>query len=229
MHKCTFSPYILTFFHFSPYIFILPLLVPKPINGWHLSPCRQPINGKSICGWRRNNIILFFYTWLSCPKPSHVYVTWGIHHKIRHWKSPNQTWIPRIALSFSLKLSASLSNHLCHLKPPSSSTISQDLQPLQSPWSDGSKLFNQFKLKEESFIEVLMCWKTSVSHFMDSRQPWQKVLWLSKLLGISIWVFCFTGVRFFCLNSSLVVEVYFSIFLWFIIKCLVCISGWAKV
>ena len=158
-----------------------------------------------------------------------MYVTWGIHHKIRHWKSPNQTWILRIALSFSLKLSASLSNHLCHLKPPSSSTISQDLQPLQSPWSDGSKLFNQFKLEEESFIEVLMCWKTNVSHFMDSRQPWQKVLWLSKLLGISIWVFCFTGVRFFCLNSSLVVEVYFSIFLWFIIKCLVCISGWAKV
>ena len=85
------------------------------------------------------------------------------------------------------------------------------------------------KLEKESFIEVLMCWKTSVSHFMDSRQPWQKVLWLSKLLGISIWVFCFTGVRFFCLNSSLVVEVYFSIFLWFIIKCLVCISSWAKV
>ena len=26
--KCTFSPYILTFFHFSPYILIFPLLVP---------------------------------------------------------------------------------------------------------------------------------------------------------------------------------------------------------
>ena len=30
--KCTFSPYILTFFHLGPYILILPLLVPKPIN-----------------------------------------------------------------------------------------------------------------------------------------------------------------------------------------------------
>ena len=30
--KCTFSSYILTFFHFSPYILILPLLVSKPIN-----------------------------------------------------------------------------------------------------------------------------------------------------------------------------------------------------
>ena len=30
--KCTFSPYILAFFHFSSYIFILPLLVPKPIT-----------------------------------------------------------------------------------------------------------------------------------------------------------------------------------------------------
>ena len=42
--KCTFSPYILTFFHFGPYIFILPLLVPKPINAWHLSPYRHPTN-----------------------------------------------------------------------------------------------------------------------------------------------------------------------------------------
>ena len=32
MHKCTFSPYILIFFHFGPYIFILPLLVSKSIN-----------------------------------------------------------------------------------------------------------------------------------------------------------------------------------------------------
>ena len=32
---------------------------------------------------------------------------------------------------------------------------------------------------------------------MNSRQPWQRVLWLSKLLGISICVFCFTGVQFF--------------------------------
>ena len=27
--NCTFSPYILTFFHFSPYILFFPLLVPK--------------------------------------------------------------------------------------------------------------------------------------------------------------------------------------------------------
>ena len=31
-HKCTFSPYILAFFYFGPYILILSLLVPKPIN-----------------------------------------------------------------------------------------------------------------------------------------------------------------------------------------------------
>ena len=36
--KCTFNPYILTFFHFSPYILFLPLLVSKPINAGHLSP-----------------------------------------------------------------------------------------------------------------------------------------------------------------------------------------------
>ena len=36
--KCTFSPYILVFFHFSPYILILPLLVPKPINACYFHP-----------------------------------------------------------------------------------------------------------------------------------------------------------------------------------------------
>ena len=36
--KCTFSPYILTFFHFSPYTLFFPFLVPKPINARHLSP-----------------------------------------------------------------------------------------------------------------------------------------------------------------------------------------------
>ena len=36
--KSTFSLYILTFFHFSPYILFLPLLVPKSINAGHLSP-----------------------------------------------------------------------------------------------------------------------------------------------------------------------------------------------
>ena len=30
--KCTFSLYILAFFHFGSYILILPLLVPKPIK-----------------------------------------------------------------------------------------------------------------------------------------------------------------------------------------------------
>ena len=38
MRKCTFSPYILNFFHFSLYILFLPLLVPKPINTGHLNP-----------------------------------------------------------------------------------------------------------------------------------------------------------------------------------------------
>ena len=40
MRKCTFSPYILAFFHFSPYILILPLLVPKSINAFHFGPFR---------------------------------------------------------------------------------------------------------------------------------------------------------------------------------------------
>ena len=44
--KCTFSPYILAFFHFSPYIFILLFLVPKPINALHLSPHHHPTNRK---------------------------------------------------------------------------------------------------------------------------------------------------------------------------------------
>ena len=33
--KCTFSPYVMAFFHFSPYILILPLLVYKSINAFH--------------------------------------------------------------------------------------------------------------------------------------------------------------------------------------------------
>ena len=46
-HKCTFSSYILTFFHFGPYILILPLLVPKPINTCYFCPFRQSTDGNS--------------------------------------------------------------------------------------------------------------------------------------------------------------------------------------
>ena len=46
-HKCTFSSYILTFFHFGPYILILPLLVPKPINACYFRHFRQSTNGNS--------------------------------------------------------------------------------------------------------------------------------------------------------------------------------------
>ena len=56
--KCTFSPYILIFFHFGPYIFILQLLVPKPINAWHLSPYCHPTNRKYWCGWWHSKIII---------------------------------------------------------------------------------------------------------------------------------------------------------------------------
>ena len=45
--KCTFSPYILHFFHFDPYILFLPLSIPKPINAWHLGHFRHPTNSKS--------------------------------------------------------------------------------------------------------------------------------------------------------------------------------------
>ena len=60
MRKCTFSLYILTFFffHFGPYILILPLLVPKPINAWHLSPYRHPTNRKCWRDWWHNKIII---------------------------------------------------------------------------------------------------------------------------------------------------------------------------
>ena len=42
--KSTFSPYILVFFHFSPYILILPLLVLKPINTCYFGHFHQPTN-----------------------------------------------------------------------------------------------------------------------------------------------------------------------------------------
>ena len=45
--KCTFSPYILTFFHFRPYILILPLLVPKPINACYFRHFHQSTDGNS--------------------------------------------------------------------------------------------------------------------------------------------------------------------------------------
>ena len=45
--KCIFSPYILAFFLFSPYILFLPLLVPKPINAFHFRPFRQSTVGNS--------------------------------------------------------------------------------------------------------------------------------------------------------------------------------------
>ena len=44
-------------FYFGSYIFILPLLVPKPINAWHLSPYRHPTNRKSWHGWQYIKII----------------------------------------------------------------------------------------------------------------------------------------------------------------------------
>ena len=53
-HKCTFSPYILAFFHFSPYILILPLLVPEPINVCYFHHFRQSTDGNSWSGSRRN-------------------------------------------------------------------------------------------------------------------------------------------------------------------------------
>ena len=47
LRKCTFSPYILTFFHFGPYILILSFLVPKPINACYFRPFRQSTNGNN--------------------------------------------------------------------------------------------------------------------------------------------------------------------------------------
>ena len=54
MCKYTFSPYILTFFHFGPYILILPLLVPKPINACYFRHFRQSTDGNSWGGSQSN-------------------------------------------------------------------------------------------------------------------------------------------------------------------------------
>ena len=53
--KCIFNPYILHFFHFSPYILFLPLLVSKPINAWHLGHFRHSTNCKSWRGKQRHS------------------------------------------------------------------------------------------------------------------------------------------------------------------------------
>ena len=45
-------------FYFGFYIFILPLLVPKPINVWHLSPYRHLTNRKSWRDWYYIKIII---------------------------------------------------------------------------------------------------------------------------------------------------------------------------
>ena len=45
--KCSFRPYILGSFLFGPYISILPLLVPNPINACYFSPLHQPTDGNS--------------------------------------------------------------------------------------------------------------------------------------------------------------------------------------
>ena len=51
-------------FYFGPYILFLPLLVPKPINTWHLGPFRHSTNGKSRRG-KRNNLLT--QQMLTCP------------------------------------------------------------------------------------------------------------------------------------------------------------------
>ena len=43
--KCIFSSYILVFFHFGPYNFTFPLLVPKPINACYFRLFRQSTDG----------------------------------------------------------------------------------------------------------------------------------------------------------------------------------------
>ena len=50
-------------FYFSPYILFLPLLVPKPINAWHLSPYRYPTNGKNWDGKRNTLLVDVVLTW----------------------------------------------------------------------------------------------------------------------------------------------------------------------
>ena len=52
--KCTFSPYILTFFHFNLYILFLPLLVPKSINICYFRHFRELIDGNNWGGSQKN-------------------------------------------------------------------------------------------------------------------------------------------------------------------------------
>ena len=40
--------FVFVFFHFGPYILILPLLVSKPINACYFRPFRQSTNGNII-------------------------------------------------------------------------------------------------------------------------------------------------------------------------------------
>ena len=50
-------------FYFSPYIFILPLLVPKSISACHISPCRHPTNKKIWHSWHTIKIIIKKLFW----------------------------------------------------------------------------------------------------------------------------------------------------------------------
>ena len=54
--KCTFNPYILHLFHFGPYIFISPLLVPKSINAFHFGPYRYLFNRN--CWYGKRSVLL---------------------------------------------------------------------------------------------------------------------------------------------------------------------------
>ena len=72
------------------------------------------------------------------------------------------------------------------------------------------KIFNHFKapdqmeansstsssLRRRAPLRCYYAKKTSVSCFMDSRQPWQKVLWLSKLLVFQFEYFVLLGFIF---------------------------------
>ena len=105
------------------------------------------------------------------------------------------------------------------------------------------KIFNHFEVPDQmeaSSSTSLSLRRRALLRCYCAKKLVLVVLWTAnnpsrRFYGCpNYWVFQFEyfvllGFSFFCLNFSLVVEVYFSIFLCFIIKCLVCISSWAKV
>ena len=63
----------------------------------------------------------------------------------------------------------------------------------------------EWKLKEKGPNPMLLLWETSFGHFVDTRQPWKKVLWVSKLLGKVVSLFVMF-LNFYSISGFLTLE-----------------------